>query len=191
MAVMDAVGRRSVLVAVVALCLIPLASQLRAQKSETPSTVEEIYVFRSVTERTIQEPSTGVCASEAPFRTTLENYYSLWSVVSQEKTGQLIDAKRERIGELHNCVAVNTDGTARFFAFGRINGVAFKGVGDQSAAQQTTTVQSRVNRFLLEGLPAPYVAGVLSSNTVRLTPADSPGYVLSSVGIIRLWKGKS
>jgi hypothetical protein len=38
----------------------------------------------------------------------------------------------------------------------------------------------------LEGLPAPYIAGILSSNTVRTSPPDLPGYVQSSIGVIRL-----
>lgn len=184
------VGRIVAAGAVASICWGFGGVRLRAQQSETPSNVEEIYVFRSVSERVTQEPATGVCASAAPFKVTSENYYSLWSVVSDNKTGQVIDAKRERIGELYNCIAANADGTTRFYTIGNINGIAFKGPGDQAASQQTATVQSRVNRFLLDGLPAPYVAGMLSSNTVRLTPAASAGYVLSSVGIIRLWKAR-
>jgi len=159
---------------------------LHAQSRETPSAVEEIYLFRSVRERTT-EGQTDFCKA-APFPTTVENYYSLWSISGNEATGQVTNAKGQRIGDLHNCVAVKPDGTQEVFAVGAINGVAFKGVGDQRFAQQTPVVRSLVNRFLLEGLPSPYVAGVLSSNTVRLTPADSQGYVVSSVAVVRLWK---
>lgn len=160
---------------------------LRSQSLETPSAVEEIYLFRSLTERTTQGP-TDFCKAQAPFPSTGENYYTLWSVSGDEATGQVTNVKGKRIGDLHNCTAANPDGTLKMFAVGTINGIAFKGVGDQAVAQQTPVVRSNVNRFLLEGLPAPYVAGVMSSNTVRLTPADSPGYVMSSIAVVRLWK---
>ena len=167
--------------------LVGCSLDLYAQSIETPSAVEEIYIFRSLTERTTQGQS-DFCRAQAPFPSTGENYYSLWSVDGDDATGQITNAKRRRIGELHNCTAVNSDGTLKMFAVGTINGIAFRGIGDQFVAQQTPVIRSNVNRFLLEGLPAPYVAGVLSSNTVRLTPADSPGYVLSSVAVVRLWK---
>lgn len=170
------------------LCAVLLWSTLgQAQSRETPSAVEEIYLFRSLTER-ITQGQTDFCKVQAPFPSTGENYYSLWSLSGDETTGQITNAKRQRIGELYNCTAVMPDGTLKMFAVGTINGIAFKGVGDQAVAQQTPVVRSNVNRFLLEGLPPPYLAGVLSSNTVRLTPADSPGYVLSSVAVVRLWK---
>ena len=94
-----------------------------------------------------------------------------------------------RIGELHNCVG-DANGTLQFYTVGTINGIKFRGRGDQRAEQQTAAINSRVNRFLLEGLPAPYVAGVLSSNTVRTMPPDASGYVQSSVGVIRLWRNR-
>jgi hypothetical protein len=78
----------------------------------------------------------------------------------------------------------------QFYTVGTINGIPFRGRGDQRAEQQTDAINSRVNRFMLEGLPAPYVAGILSSNTVRTTPPDAPGYVQSSVGVIRLWRAR-
>lgn len=151
---------------------------------ETPSEVEEIYVFRSFSERT-EAGDTEFCKREAPFRSTSHNYYSLWSVVGDERSGQLTDVRRMRIGELHNCVG---NGTLQFYTVGTINGIKFRGRGDQRAEQQTATINSRVNRFLLEGLSAPYVAGILASNTVRTTPPDASGYVQSSVGVIRLWR---
>ena len=94
-----------------------------------------------------------------------------------------------RIGELHNCVG-DANGTLQFYTVGTINGITFRGRDDQRAEQQTAAISSRVNRFLLEGLPAPYVAGVLSSNTVRTMPPDASGYVQSSVGVIRLWRNR-
>jgi hypothetical protein len=155
---------------------------------ETPSDVEEIYVFRSFSERT-EAGETEFCKRAAPFRSTSHNYYSLWSVAGDERSGRLTDVRRMRIGELHNCVG-DANGTLQFYTVGTINGITFRGRGDQRAEQQTAAINSRVNRFLLEGLPTPYVAGVLSSNTVRTTPPDASGYVQSSVGVIRLWRNR-
>jgi hypothetical protein len=157
-------------------------------RSETTSDVEEIYVFRSFSERT-EAGEAEFCKREASLRSTSHNFYSLWSVVGDERSGQLTDVRRMRIGELHNCVG-ETNGTLQFYAVGTINGIAFRGRGDQRAEQQTAGINSRVNRFLLEGLPAPYVAGILSSNTVRTTPTDATGYVQSSVGVIRVWRSR-
>lgn len=171
-------------------CALLMVADGRPQPQETPSAVEEVYVFRSVAERTTQGV-TDFCREQAPFTASLENDYSLWSIAGEESTGRVSDAKRRQIGRLRVCIAPNSDGTARLFASGTINGIAFKGIGDQSVAQQTPTIRSNVNRFLLDGLPPPYVAGIVSSNTVRPTPADSPGYVLSSVAVVRLWKRPS
>jgi hypothetical protein len=155
--------------------------------AETPSPVEEVYLFRSLFEK-ITTSETEFCRREAPFTATVENAYSLWSVESDAASGRVIAARRQRIGDLRACVGVHPDGRVRLYALGTINGIAFRGEGDQYASQQTDTVNSRVNRFLLERLPPPYVAGLLSSNTVRTTPPDAPGYLQSSVGVIRLWR---
>ena len=156
------------------------------RRAETPSAVEEIYVFRSQSEHT-ETGESEFCKREAPFPSTTHNFYSLWSVAADERSGQLIDVRRMRIGELHNCIG-DANGTPQFYTVGTINGISFRGRGDQRAEQQTPGINSRVNRFLLEALPAPYIAGILSSNTVRTSPPDASGYVQSSVGVIRLWR---
>lgn len=179
-----------IVIALVWLFSLPVSGQQRggAPARETPSDVEEIYVFRSLSERT-ESGETDFCKREAPFRSTGHNYYSLWSVTADERSGQLTNVRRMRIGELHNCLG-EANGVLQFYTVGTINGIPFRGRGDQLVEQQTAEINSRVNRFLLQGLPAPYVAGMLSSNTVRTTPSDAPGYVQSSVGVIRLWRAR-
>ncbi len=85
-------------VAVFGYCL-----DLHAQSRETPSAVEEIYLFRSVRERTTQG-QTDLCKAQAPFPSIGENYFSLWSIGGDEATGQVTNAKGKRIGDLHVCV---------------------------------------------------------------------------------------
>lgn len=181
-----AIALRIVVTCWVCILAAPGSAHGQTSSRETPSDVEEIYVFRSFTEQNI-EHETDICKSRAPFKTTRETYYSLWSVTGDESTGGLTDVHRKQIGDMHACAQVSADGV-KLFAVGTLNGIPYQGVGDQSLLKQTSVVESRVNRFVLEGLPSPYVAGLIASNTVRLSPADAPGYVLSSVAIVRLWK---
>ncbi len=165
----------------------PPRAEAQTTQAETPTAVEEIYLFRSVPERAI-DGETDFCRTTAPFTATGENLFSLWSISGDDASGRVTDVRRSRIGEMRACLAVSPNAPPRIYTIGTINGIPFRGSGDQYVAQQTPVVQSRVNRFLLEGLPAPYVGGLISSNTVRLTPPDTEGYVLSSISIVRLWK---
>ena len=168
-----------VVIALVWLFSLPVSGQQRGATParETPTDVEEIYVRRSLSERT-ESGETDFCKREAPFRSTGHNYYSLWSVTADECSGQLTNVRRMRIGELHNCLG-EVNGVLQFYTVGTINGIPFRGRGGQFVEQQTALISSRVNRFLLHGLPAPYVAGMLSLNTVRTTRPDAPGCMCS------------
>jgi hypothetical protein len=50
-------------------------------------------------------------------------------------------------------------------------------------------------QLILSGLPAPYVGGLLATNTVTSKApfgrdTDPPGYTQASIATIRLWKSK-
>jgi len=164
--------------------------------------LEEIYVLRSIREQ--QAPAAGWCARSRtgfePFPTDAERFFSFWSVQSRPDDGRVIDAKRARVAELRACFGP-TDERARqnFYAEVRLGGISFRGNGECLAlmidAPEKGLYPVRCH-LILSGLPAPFVGGLLTTNTITSGAAfggdtKPPGYTQASIATIRLWKARS
>jgi hypothetical protein len=155
---------------------------------ETPSALEEIYVFRSVVVATITPLST-FCPTNAPFTANVETTFALWSLDTDNSTGLLSHAHRKEIGDIHVCTGPTTNPKVlNFYAQGHLNGVPFSTVRGEAILTSSnfpnTGATVRANHFDLV-LPAPYIGGTISTNTMRNA---TPGYLTSSIASARLWK---
>lgn len=162
---------------------------------------EEIYVLRSLREE--RTATSNWCTFERTGSTPtaggfmLEDRYTMWSVAVQTKDGRVSDAKAGLAGELHACFGSTADPRViSFYTDGRIAGLPFTGKGDCLVARPDfpekgiTTLRCYLN---LADLPAPYIGGSLTTNTINSKAAlgavsDPPGYVQPSIATIRLWR---
>lgn len=164
--------------------------------------LEEIYLLRSIREQ--KAPTAEGCTRSrigfAPFPSDAERFFSFWSVRSDAATGRVTDAKQARVAELRGCFGA-TENRARqnFYAEIQLGSLSFHGTGECLAlgvnVPETGLFPVRC-QLVLSGLPAPYVGGLLTTNTVTSGAAfgpdtDPPGYTQASIAIIRLWKARS
>jgi hypothetical protein len=193
--------------ALLIVALVPLATFGCAMRSETPKAAgiaaarEDIYVLRSVREERITK-SDWCTPARAGFEQSsggfmVEDRYTMWAVAVRSSDGQIIDASANKAGELHVCFGSTTDRTVlNFFTEGRIAGLPLLGNGNCVAMPPDFPEKgiTRVRCYLeLRGLPAPYVGGLLTTNSVASKVGlggvtDPPGYVQSSIATIRLWR---
>lgn len=171
--------------------------------ASTAASHEEIYVLRSLREERTATSSwctperTGSTQTAGGFM--VEDRYTMWSVAVQPKDGRIFDAKAGLAGELHACFGSTADPKVlSFYTDGRIAGLPFTGRGDCLIARSDfpekgiSTLRCYLN---LAELPAPYVGGSLTTNTVNSKAAlgavsDPPGYVQPSIATIRLWRSR-
>lgn len=160
---------------------------------------EEIYILRSIREP--QPPTAGWCAATrtgfAPFPADAERFFSFWSLREQVEDGRVVDAKANRVAQLRACFGATGDRTRQnFHAEIRLGALAFHGTGECQAlaidVPQPGLFPVRCH-LVLDGLPAPYVGGLLTTNTLTSKAAfggetDPPGYSQASIATIRLWK---
>jgi len=167
--------------------------------AEPGSALEEIYILRSIREP--REPVAGWCSAAKtgfePFTADAERSFSFWSVRSEG--GKVMDAKTARVAELRGCFGA-TDQRARqnFYAEIRLGSISVRGNGDCQALgidfPEPGLFPVRC-QLVLNGMPAPYVGGLLTTNTLTSKAAfgsasDPPGYTQASVATIRLWKAR-
>lgn len=166
------------------------------------SALEDIYVLRSIRER---EPTiAGWCAPSRtgfePFPADAERVFSFWSVRSRPEDGKVVDAGQGRVAELRACFGP-TDDRARqnFYAEVRLGTIAFRGSGDCLALRtdfpETGLFPVRC-QLVLSGLPAPFVGGLLTTNTMTSGApfggdTEPAGYTQASIATIRLWRARS
>lgn len=166
------------------------------------SSLEDIYVLRSIRER---QPASGDwCAPSRtgfePFPADAERFFSFWSVRTRPEDGKVVDAGQGRVAELRACFGP-TDDRARqnFYAEVRLGSIAFRGSGDCLALKvdfpETGLFPVRC-QLVLSGLPAPFVGGLLTTNTMTSGApfggdTAPPGYTQASIATIRLWRGRS
>ena len=188
----------AVLTAVVsALATCSTSSSSRGAPSlESP---EDIYVLRSIRER--QQPVANWCSAAKtgfePFPTDAERWFSFWSVSSVG--GKVVDAKAARVAELRGCFGPTPERPRQnFYAEIKLGSLTFHGTGECLAlavdVPETGLYPVRC-QLVLSGLPAPYVGGLLTTNTLTSKAAfggdsDPPGYTQASIATIRLWKAK-
>jgi hypothetical protein len=161
--------------------------------------VEEIYVLRSVRER--HTPVADWCSPAktgfAPLATDPERSFSFWSVTSV--AGKVVDAKALRVAELRGCLGPSQERPRQhFYAEIKLGSLSFRGTGECVALALDFPEPGLVPvrcQLVLSGLPAPYVGGVLTTNTLTSKAAfgaesEPPGYIQASIATIRLWKTK-
>jgi sugar lactone lactonase YvrE len=160
---------------------------------------EEIYVLRSIRE---QQPAVADWCDAAktgfePFATDPERSFSFWSVTNAG--GKVVDAKAARVAELRGCFGPTPERPRQsFYAEIKLGALSFQGKGECLALAvdfpEAGLFPVRC-QLVLSGLPAPYVGGLLTTNTLTSKAAfggdtDPPGYTQASIATIRLWKTK-
>jgi len=162
--------------------------------------LEEIYILRSIREQ--HETAAGWCSSSRtgfePFPTDAERFYSFWSIELQPD-GKVVETKRARAAELHGCFGATSERARQnFYAEIKLGSISFRGNGECLALKinfpETGLFPVRC-QLVLSGLPAPYVGGLLTTNTLTSKAAfggdtDPPGYTQASIATVRLWKSK-
>ena len=166
-----------------------------ATSANSPA-VEEIYVLRSLRDER-SAPDTFCDAAKIGFSAKVQDKYSFKAVATRPSDGKIVDAKSHEAGTILTCF----DGApgvpdANFYAEGTLAGVQATGKGKCTAIAPNLPEAgiTSVRCFLvLSNLPAPYVSGVLTTNTVASRKplgdqSDPPGYVQPSIATIRLWR---
>lgn len=162
---------------------------------------EDIYILRSIREQ--QKPTANGCVASntgfEPFATDAERFYSFWSLRLQPETGKVVDAKDTRVAELRGCFGPTADlPRQNFYAEIKLGDLSFRGQGECLALKVDFPEPGLFPvrcQLILSGLPAPYVGGVLTTNTVTSKAtfggdSDPPGYTQASIATIRLWQSK-
>ena len=164
--------------------------------------IEEIYILRS-----IREPPAGAagdCAREltgfAPFPADAERVFSFWSVGTRAQDGRVLDAHQARVAELRGCFGATTERARQnFYAEIRLGALSFHGTGECLALAVNFPEAGLFPvrcQLTLAGLPAPYVGGLLTTNTMTSAASlggetQPPGYTQASIATIRLWKERA
>jgi len=157
-------------------------------------------VLRSVREprETVADWCSATKTGFEPFATDAERFFSFWSV--RTEGGKVIDAKASRIAELRGCFgATHERARQHFYAEIKLGSLSFRGSGECLALAvdfpETGLYPVRC-QLTLSGLAAPYVGGLLTTNTLTSKApfgprSDPPGYTQASIATIRLWKAKA
>lgn len=180
-------------------CATPGASRSVADStvpSATPLGIEEIYVLRSLREN--RSPPGDFCvASKIGFAAKSEDRYSFRAVVTRVPDGKVVDARSRAAGTLHACFDAPPGGSeVQFYAEGVFAGIPAIGKGKctPTAVDFPEAGITSTRCFLvLSNLPAPYVAGVLTTNSITSRQpigdlSDPPGYIQPSIATVRLWR---
>jgi hypothetical protein len=169
--------------------------------AEPSAALEDIYVLRSIREQHL--PADGWCSSAKtgfePFPKDAERFYSFWSLRLQPEDGKVVQAKDTRVAELRACFgATGEPARQNFYAEVTLGSLSFRGSGECLALKVDFPAAGLFPvrcQLVLSGLPAPFVGGLLTTNTMTSQAAfggdtDPPGYTQASIATIRLWKSK-
>jgi hypothetical protein len=179
-------------------CATPLGN---AAAAEPAAALEDIYILRSIREP--REPVADWCSSSKtgfePFPKDAERYFSFWTVGTDPAEGKVVQAKDTRAAELRACFGPTSEPARQnFYAEIKLGEISFRGSGECLALKidfpQLGLFPVRC-QLILSGLPAPYVGGLLTTNTMTSKAAfggdtNPPGYTQASIATIRLWKSK-
>jgi hypothetical protein len=162
---------------------------------------EEIYILRSIREQ--HEPVAGWCSSARtgfePFPADAERFFSFWSLRLHPEDGRVIETKDMRVAELRACFGPTSERPRQnFYAEVNLGSISFRGNGECLAVRTDFPEAGLFPvrcQLILSGLPAPYVGGLLTTNTITSQAAfggdtDPPGYTQASIATIRLWKSR-
>lgn len=166
-----------------------------------PSGLEDIYILRSIREQ--HQPADGWCSAAKtgfePMPKDAERFYSFWSVRTQPDDGRVVGTKEKRVAELRGCFGATAEPPRQnFYAEVKLGSLSFRGKGECLALNINFPEPGLFPvrcQLVLSSLPAPYVGGVLTTNTVTSQEAfggdtNPPGYTQASIATIRLWKSK-
>lgn len=176
-----------------------LALAVLSTNSKARAPLEEIYVLRSIREP--HAPSAEGCPPEkigfAPFPADAERFFSFWSVRSE--AGKVTNAKVARVAELRGCFGPTSEPARQnFYAEVKLGSISFRGNGECQALKvdfpESGLYPVRC-QLTLTGTSAPYVGGLLTTNTLTSKAAfgadtDPPGYTQASIATIRLWTAR-
>jgi hypothetical protein len=190
-------ARHRALGAVILLCAGATPSG-NAVAADPVAALEEIYILRSIREH--HQPADGWCSSAKtgfePFAKDAERFYSFWSLRQQPETGKVVQTRDTRVAELRGCFgATGEPPRQNFYAEVILGALSLRGNGECLAIKidfpEPGLFPVRC-QLVLSGLPAPYVGGLLTTNTVTSRAAfggdtDPPGYTQASIATIRLW----
>lgn len=163
--------------------------------------VEDIYILRSIREP--REPVADWCSSAKtgfePFPKDAERFFSFWTVGTNPEDGKVVDAKVSRAAELRACFGPTSEPARQnFYAEIKLGEISFRGSGECLALKvdfpQAGLFPVRC-QLILSGLPAPFVGGLLTTNTMTSQAVyggdtEPAGYTQASIATIRLWKSK-
>lgn len=163
--------------------------------------LEDIHILRSIREP--HQPADGWCSSAKmgfePFPADAERFYSFWSLRLRPENGKVVHSKDTRVAELRACFGATSEPARQnFYAEVKLGSIAFRGNGECLAIKinfpEAGLFPVRC-QLVLSGLPAPYVGGLLTTNTLTSRAAlggdtDPPGYTQASIATIRLWKSR-
>lgn len=179
-------------------CTMPSGNAAAAEPS---AALEDIYILRSIREQ--HQPADGWCSSAKtgfePFPKDAERFYSFWSLRVQPEDGKVVETKAKRVAELRGCFGATAEPPRQnFYAEVQIGSISFRGNGECLALKidfPATGLFPVRCQLVLSGLPAPYVGGVLTTNTMTSQAAfggdtNPPGYTQASIATIRLWKSR-
>jgi hypothetical protein len=162
----------------------------------TQAGIEDIFVVRSLRQARAA-PGDFCAAAKIGFAAKMEDHYVFKAVLTREPDGKVVDASSHQAGTLHACFDVNPgSGDANFYAEGVIAGVSATGKGKClpiAADFPEPGIISTRCFLILSNLSAPYIAGVLTTNSVSSRQpigdqSDPPGYTQPSIATIRLWR---
>lgn len=167
---------------------------------DSASAREEIFVLRSVRNERLTRTDacppdrTGFAPVAGGF--LFEDRYTMWAVTLDDGA-RVSNARSKPVGELRACFAQTAEPRlVAFYAEARIGGLPVVGQG-QCVLMRPDFPEpgiSPAHCYLeLRGLPAPYVAGLLTTNSINSRRAigdtsDPAGYVQPSIATIRLWR---
>ena len=115
------------------------------------------------------------------------------------ENGKVVQSKHTRAAELRACFgATGEPARQNFYAVIKLGSMSFRGNGECLAVKidfPSAGLFPVRCQLILSGLSAPYVGGLLTTNTITSKAAfggdtDPPGYTQASIATIRLWKSK-
>jgi len=192
-------ARRRALAAIILICATAASSgnPVRAEQAA----LEDIYLLRSIREQ--HQPADGWCSSAKtgfePFAKDAERFYSFWSLRLRPEDGRVVETRDKRVAELRGCFgATGEPPRQNFYAEVTLGALSFRGNGECLAIKIDFPAPGLFPvrcQLVLSGLPAPYVGGLLTTNTMTSKAAfggdsDPPGYTQASIATVRLWKSR-
>ncbi len=168
-----------------------------AFENEAPGGLEEIYVFR--TTRTAHQARPTPECSSAPFQVANSDHYDLWSIGLRARDSRVVETHKRAVGGFDACFTPLVPGRPlQMYANGTVGGIRWTGLGEcrvADAQPPARTVVAFNCQLKLTGLPQSYAGGFAVSSTLAThlgkdAPATAhvPGYLSTSVVIIRFWK---